>query len=140
MFLCTKDGIVSSSRSQRKGSSKLASVQKDKDKKVKESQKSKKRVSSKTKLKRSDGSHTLLHASSTSDGTDQDHQQGGLELKRSQRQDILTPQEFLSVGVSLIECFSASFFVQFDHFSLGCTSWWRGGSEDLVLLTVTREV
>ncbi|XP_075327326.1 hydrocephalus-inducing protein homolog [Odontesthes bonariensis] len=78
-----KEGIPTTFRSQRKGSSKLASVQKDKDKKDKESQKSKKRSSSRTK-KKLDGSHTLLHASSTTDFTDQDQQQGSLELKRSQ--------------------------------------------------------
>lgn len=70
------------SRSRGKGSIKESAVTKDKDKKVRESQNSKRRTSAKTKVKGLDHSHI----STLSDFTEQDQRYENLELKRNQRQ------------------------------------------------------
>ncbi|XP_026221932.1 hydrocephalus-inducing protein homolog [Anabas testudineus] len=68
------------SRSRGKGSIKESAVTKDKDKKVRESQNSKRRTSAKTKVKGLDHSHI----STLSDFTEQDQRYENLELKRNQ--------------------------------------------------------
>ncbi|XP_059190373.1 hydrocephalus-inducing protein homolog [Centropristis striata] len=73
------------SKSRGKGSIKESAVTKEKDKKGRESQKSRRQTSAKTKAKGSDRSRSpMLRVSSTSDCTEQDQHQGNLELKRNQ--------------------------------------------------------
>ncbi|XP_070763174.1 hydrocephalus-inducing protein homolog [Enoplosus armatus] len=80
-----EEAAATPSKSRGKGSVKESAVTKDKDKKGRESQRSKRRTSAKTKAKGSDRSVSpLLHVSSASDCTEQDQHQGNLKLKRNQ--------------------------------------------------------
>lgn len=87
--LCILKEEATKSRS--RASIKEASVTKDKDKKGKESQSSKRRTSAKTKARDS----PRLHVASTSDCTEQDQHQANLELKRTQRQESHKEHVFL---------------------------------------------
>lgn len=80
-----EEAAATRSKSRGKGSIKDSAVTRDKDKKGRESQRSKRQTSAKTKAKGSDQSR-LPHVSSTSDCTEEAQHQGILELKRSQRQ------------------------------------------------------
>lgn len=71
------------SRSRGKGSIKESAITKDRDKKVKDSQNSKRRTSAKTKVKGLDQSHGSI----ISDFTEQEQRHENLELKRNQRQE-----------------------------------------------------
>ncbi|XP_034542457.1 hydrocephalus-inducing protein homolog isoform X2 [Notolabrus celidotus] len=79
-----KEETAGSTKIRGKGSIKESSATKDKDKKGRESQRSKRRTSAKTKAKATPS--PLLHVSSTSECTEQDQHQRNLEQKRSQRQ------------------------------------------------------
>lgn len=78
--------MATASKTRSKGSIKESAVTKDKDKKGRESQRSKRQTSAKTKAKGLDRSRSPLHVSTTSDCTEQDQHQANLELKRNQRQ------------------------------------------------------
>ncbi|XP_049928998.1 hydrocephalus-inducing protein homolog isoform X2 [Epinephelus moara] len=78
-----EEAAATRSKSRGKGSIKDSAVTRDKEKKGRESQRSKRQTSAKIKAKGSDQSR-LPHVSSTSDCTEEDQHQGILELKRSQ--------------------------------------------------------
>ena len=149
MCLCTlKEEAVATSKSRIKGSTK--EVTKDKDKKSRESQRSKRRTSAKTKAKGSDRSRSPpLYVSSMSDCIKQDQHQASLELKRNQRQEKHTDNTLTYTIIIWVLCCCCCFtncaclsvyFMQPDDISLGCSSQWQSGYEDMVLLRDSREV
>lgn len=78
--------MATPSKSGGKGSIKESEVTKDRDKKGREGQRSKRQTSAKTKAKGLDHFHSpLLKVSSMSDSTEQDQHQRNLKLKRNQR-------------------------------------------------------
>ncbi|XP_029289106.1 hydrocephalus-inducing protein homolog [Cottoperca gobio] len=78
-----EEAAASLSKGRSRGSIKESALTKDRDKMSRETQKSKRQTSAKSKAKGSDVSR-LLHVSSMSDCTEQDQHQGNLELKRNQ--------------------------------------------------------
>ncbi|KAG7229797.1 hypothetical protein INR49_012446 [Caranx melampygus] len=77
-----EETVVTASKTRSRASIKETAVTKDKDKKGRESQRSRTRGSAKAKTKGT--ARSPLHVSTTSDGTEQHH--GTVELKRNQRQ------------------------------------------------------